>query len=148
MNTNHLTNRKAIARMALAGIATGAAALTLAGPASADHALLDMPIFVPGCGSSGQICGFTPTFTVFAPNDQVRVQFVAGPGCSVTAFNVIDGQPQPLAQLSSTPGAGSVYTVNRGFHTIGVQAKGAPAGCKSGQVASYSGVLRVDSVGS
>jgi hypothetical protein len=146
MNTNHLPTRKAIARTALAGIATGLAALALAGPASADHALLDMPIFVPGCGSTGQTCAVTPTFTVFAPADQVRVQFVQGPGCPVKTLNVIDGQSQPL-QLSTSPGGGAVYTVARGLHAIGVQAIGLPGGCTSGHLASYSGVLRVDSVG-
>jgi len=138
------TSPKPIASTAVAGLAAGLAALALAGPASADHALLDIPIYVPGCGSPGQTCGVTPTFPVLATDDHVRVHFVHGPGCSVKTFDVIDGQPQPL-QLSTSTGDGNEYTVTPGFHTIGVQAIGIPGSCSTGH-ASYSGKLVVESV--
>jgi hypothetical protein len=47
MKTHQVLTRKALARAAVVGISTGFAALALAGPASADHALLDKTINVP-----------------------------------------------------------------------------------------------------
>jgi hypothetical protein len=52
MKTHQVLTRKALARAAVVGISTGFAALALACPAWADHALLDKTINVPGCPTS------------------------------------------------------------------------------------------------
>jgi hypothetical protein len=149
MNPNHIRTRKAIARTAVVGIATGVAALALAGPASADHTLLDETIIVSDCHSSGEECGVVPTFTFFAPDHQVRVTFIGGDGCStIAAHTVIDGDPN-TGQTSFVDPHQSKWgdePVKLGFHKITVETGGVLGGCNTGRLASYSGRLLIDSI--
>jgi hypothetical protein len=151
MNTHHIPTRTAIARPAVVGIATGLAAFALAfaGPASADHTLLDKTINVSDCGPAGQTCRVTPTFTFFAPDEHVTAEFIAGgDGCSsIVAHIVIDGNTYPGSKVGPNQSdGGHELQVKPGFHKIGVLTDGVDGGCNTGHLASYSGRLLVDNV--
>jgi hypothetical protein len=150
MKTHQVLTRKALARAAVVGISTGFAALALACPASADHALLDKTINVPDCQASNEKCSVVPSFTFFTPESQVKVTFIADGGCStITAHIVIDGNDN-YTGLPVAPNQSNEFDtyLDPGFHKISERAEGdlLAGGCNTGRLAFYSGRLLVDSI--
>lgn len=119
-------NSRAIAQTAVLASATGLAALTLAGPASADiySEVLARPIFVNPCPSGHPLCGAPQQVQFTTTKDHVKVEFakVASLCPDYNVEGTLDGQSQPIPAAD--------IAVNPGNHTMTVEARFAPGGCQ------------------
>jgi hypothetical protein len=118
--------RTAIGQTAILASATGLAALTLAGPASADVTteVLARPIFVNPCPSGHPVCGAPQQVQFTTTKEHVKVDFtkVASLCPDYNVEGTLDGrsQPIPAADVPLAPGN----------HTLTLDARFAPGGCK------------------
>jgi hypothetical protein len=138
-----------IARTAVAATSAAAAALALAGPASAT--VIDQYIEVPQCAEpQTQWCEQIPTVNVRAKADGPwLVEFTANQNhcADMIAHIILDGQEWGN-HIVHPGGSDEGYEIplTKGDHTIGVQAEGIEGGCNTGFVSAWGGVLHAETL--
>lgn len=136
---------RAVVRAVVAAAATGVAAITLAGNASA----LDQYVEIVDCKTAPgeQLCSLERQFAYHhgdAPG--VRIEFTANNGhCSDIIAKVrVDGQA--VAGIIVGPGerdGGVVVPLGPGRHVFSIGAEGLPGGCNTGRLASWGGTVHI-----
>jgi hypothetical protein len=133
-----------ITRGAISATTAAAAALAMAGPASAT--LINQYIEVPQCEQpQTQWCKQIPTVNVRAKaNGPWLIEFTAnGNHCAdMIAHIIVDGQEwgSNVVHPGQTDG-GYEIPLTKGDHAIGVQAEGIEGGCNPGFVSAWGGNL-------
>jgi hypothetical protein len=144
-----------------AAAAIGAAAIVLAGPATADEKLItEKYIASEECATvgAGQLCPATPanywpTRTQFlARTPAIKVEFTANPNhCSDIIAHVFVSGPgyngeewgSNIVHPGQSDGGYEIPVHDAGLHQIGVQAEGIEGGCNIGFLDSWGGMLRI-----
>lgn len=146
MTTTHLSCRIGYG---LILTATTGLALALAVPASATT--IDKYIDVPACNEpQTQLCTPVPSIPFHAKySGPVLVEFTANRNhcADMIAHIIVDGNEWGSNTVS--PGQsdeGYEIPMEKGDHTIGVQAEGIEGGCNTGSVSAWGGTLHIETL--
>lgn len=140
---------KAVARTIFACVATGFAALSLAGPAWAGPLILDEYVDVAKCvQKSGQLCPPVVYRQAYIDTPSVKVEFTAsGNHCSdIIAHVFVDGREwgSNVVGPGRSDGGYEIPIEPAGLHKFGVQAEGITGGCNTGVLDSWGGALHIE----
>ena len=153
--------RVAISRTVAATV-LAAAAIGLAGPASADEKLITKKyVALENCNvvGSGQFCPAgkpsfeTGTMTQFlARTPAIKVEFTANQNhCADMIAHVFIAGPgynggewgSNVVHPGQTDGGYEIPINDSGLHQVGIQAEGIQGGCNTGSVSAWGGMLRI-----
>jgi hypothetical protein len=138
--------RKAIARIALATVTSGFAAVALAAPSSAKS--WNEQITVEHCQEpQTQVCNTIPTWDAHLTSPTLITVRADPTHCSDIIAHVIVDDREVGADLLRPGKRTDVYRVETGEHTIGVKAEGVNGGCNRGYLAAWGGTLHFQTVG-
>jgi len=141
--------RKTMASTALVATVTGCAALTLAGPASAEPQLVkDNYLEVPDCHTTTEVCAEIPSVSYWFNYPNVIVTFTANQNHCADMIDhiMVDGYEWGFRVVG--PGqsdGGQLIPLSPvpGRHTIGVKAEGIKGGCNPGSISLWGGNLHI-----
>jgi hypothetical protein len=134
-------------RVAGVVIATGSAALALAGPAWAGSIVEDHYIEVPQCQpATSQLCPQVPSVTSGVVGLAPTLTFTASSNhCShITAHIIVDGAEVGSAVVGPGQTTPVFELASYRSHTVGVQAEGIEGGCNHGALSSWGGNLHLE----